>query len=250
MKFNIKNRSTKRFYNLLTNNKIKFSFFDHHTRYNVQKLLKKENIRIYFDRVIKKHINKKDVILDYGCGPGTFSIKLSYLTNNKVYGVDITKNFIKLCRKNIEFYKIKNIHPILLKDNKLPFKKNFFDKIVIIDVLHHLEDIEANFKEIYRVLKKNGKLIIYEPNKYNPAIAFTHLIEKNERGIFRLGSKNKYKKLLKDFKLKKLAIKYSGIVIGPNSIFFEKISNFLNYKIIYTFLGWLNPKILIIAKKN
>lgn len=47
--------------------------------------------------------------------------------------------------------------------HKLPFKKDVFDNIIIMDVLHHLEKPLFFFEEVYSVLKSNGRLIIIEP---------------------------------------------------------------------------------------
>ena len=45
----------------------------------------------------------------------------------------------------------------------LPFKDKSFDNIIAMDVLHHIERPIRFFKEVERVLTKNGKLILLEP---------------------------------------------------------------------------------------
>lgn len=245
----ISNKSTVDFYNQLMAEGKKVTFYGKNTRFNVFKILQKKNIKKYFDQLVKKFISNNDLILDYGCGPGTFSIKLSRLTKNYVHSIDITKSFISECKNNSKKMKIKNIKPKLVKGNKLPFRNKMFDTIVIVDVIHHLENIDRNFKEIYRVLKDGGKIIIYEPNKLNPLIAITHFLEKNERGIFRVGTKKSYKKILNKFNMKQVYVNYSGIIIGPDSKILELISKILNVPLISVFFGWLNPKIVIVAKK-
>ena len=59
----------------------------------------------------------------------------------------------------------------------------------MVDVIHHLENIDIIFKELKRLLKKDGRILVYEPNLLNPLIFITHLIEKNERGLLRVGLK-------------------------------------------------------------
>ena len=85
---------TSKFYDDLMKGKSVQTFFTKDSRFNVKKLLEKKNIQIYFDEVIKQYINSNDVILDYGCGPGTFLIKMSRLTKNKLFGVDLSEEFI------------------------------------------------------------------------------------------------------------------------------------------------------------
>ena len=91
--------------------------------------------------------------------------------------------------------------------------------------------------------------IIFEPNKLNPLIWLTHLIDKNERGLLNVGTLDKYNKILNNFHLKIIHHRYSGIVIGPSSKIFDLLSSILNYKLIYPILGWFNPKIMLVAKK-
>ena len=139
------------------NGKSIFTFFTKDTRYNVDTILKKNNIEVYFDNEVKKIINKDDLILDYGCGPGTFSIKLSKLTNKNVHSVDISKQFLEECEKSKKKYNSDNIKTQLIEGNKLPFNNDYFDKVLLFDVIHHLEEPEIALREIYRVLKKMVK---------------------------------------------------------------------------------------------
>ena len=44
------------------------------------------------------------------------------------------------------------------------FKANFFDCVTCFDVLEHDADIRGNLKEIYRILKPGGLLVIQVPN--------------------------------------------------------------------------------------
>ena len=200
MKKKFSEKKTKNFYDKLMNGKSIFTFFTKDTRYNVDTILKKNNIEVYFDNEVKKIINKDDLILDYGCGPGTFSIKLSKLTNKNVHSVDISKQFLEECEKSKKKYNSDNIKTQLIEGNKLPFNNDYFDKVLLFDVIHHLEEPEIALREIYRVLKKNGKIIIYEPNKLNPLIALMHLIDPIERGLLKFGTK---KNLFKSFKKSK-----------------------------------------------
>lgn len=103
---------------------------------------------------------ENDMLLDLGCGTGDFSVcfpKDSYI------GIDMSEDNIK--------YAYKKYKKIFLKADggSLPFKDIFFTKILIVGVLHHLssDDCEKIFKEIKRVLKPEGKILIMESVKTN-----------------------------------------------------------------------------------
>jgi len=49
---------------------------------------------------------------------------------------------------------------------KLPFNENEFDTVILSDVLEHLPTPENIINEIYRVLAKNGKLLLNVPFLY------------------------------------------------------------------------------------
>lgn len=239
----------KKHYNNLMDGKAQLTIFSKNTRYNVEEILKKEIIYEHFDEYVKNHINSNDKILDYGCGPGTFSIKMSKMTNDIVYGVDISENFIDECFRLKNKLNLDNFRPSFIEPGILPFENNTFDVILLFHVIHHLEDIEKNFSEINRVLKKNGKIIIYEPNKLNPLIALIHLIDPIERGLLKLGTKKKYLQILNKFNMECVDFRYSGIIVGPKSKVLTFLSKILNKKLIKNYLGWLNPNLVLVAKK-
>ncbi len=242
-------KNTSEFYDDLAKGKKKFTFFSNETRFNIENILYKKNLIRYFDDKIKEYISDDLNILDYGCGPGTFLMKMNKLSNSNLFGVDISSEFIEQSINNFKKYNINNINVQKVEPEKLPFEDQKFDIILIVDVIHHLDDIKENIKEIKRVLKKGGKLIIYEPNKLNPLIWLTHLIDKNERGLLRVGSFKRYREIFSDTDFKIEEESYNGIVIGPSSKIFDNISNFLNHKIIYPVLGFLNPKIFLVVNK-
>ncbi len=120
-------------------------------------------------RIIEKIDPKpKDKILDVGCGDGfylhlLFNLKVK---NLKLVGVDIDKNALKSARKNLRGKKVKFIQADLLKG--LPFKSGSFDKIIMSEVCEHLENDIKGLKEVKRVLKKGGTLVITVPNHNYP----------------------------------------------------------------------------------
>lgn len=99
-------------------------------------------------------------MLDFGCGEGLF---LSKIKNNSIqlFGCDPNKKQIK---NNRSLYKGIDFKIIEVK-SALPYKNNYFDVITISEVLEHVEDERGVIKELRRVIKKGGSLILSVPNK-------------------------------------------------------------------------------------
>lgn len=108
---------------------------------------------LYFFKDIK---GKK--ILDIGCATGYIGKEIKK-KNNIVYGIDISPLAIKKAKKVLD-----EAYVVDLLEQKFPFKENSFDSIVCSEVVEHLIDNRNLFKQIGRVLKKNGFLIITTPN--------------------------------------------------------------------------------------
>ena len=107
---------------------------------------------------LNSNIKKEAKILDAGCGTGG-AIKFLNKNNFKnTYGIDFSDQSIKFCKLN----KLKNISKGSV--NKLPYKNNYFDAVICLDVLYH-EGVEPKkaLEEFYRVLKKGGLLYLQEP---------------------------------------------------------------------------------------
>ncbi|NQV91024.1 class I SAM-dependent methyltransferase [Candidatus Woesearchaeota archaeon] len=99
---------------------------------------------------------KNKVILDLGCGFGDHSLKLSKKGAKKIIGIDLSKELIKFANEqnisNCKF-EVGNI------DQKLKFPHNYFDIVISGLAIHYIKNINQLFKEVKRVLKKNGTFV-------------------------------------------------------------------------------------------
>lgn len=105
-------------------------------------------------KIITHYVNKKNAkILDIGCGTGKYGQMLKKC-GYQLIGIDKSITQVNQAKEIIEAY--------LGDATNLPFSDNSFDACVMIIMIHQLtkeERIKA-FKEVYRVLKENGILII------------------------------------------------------------------------------------------
>lgn len=93
-------------------------------------------------------------ILDVGCGTGANLEMLKQFGESE--GVDVSDDALEFCRK-----KGLKVHKGLAEE--LPFADETFDLVTALDVVEHLDDDIAGLKEMFRILKKDGKTLIFVP---------------------------------------------------------------------------------------
>ena len=101
-------------------------------------------------------------ILDVATGTGDIAINLSKIKGSKIEGVDVSGNMLKIARKKIDELKIDNIVLKTCEAENLVFEDNYFDIVSIGYGVRNFSNLEKGLSESYRVLKKDGKLIILE----------------------------------------------------------------------------------------
>ena len=111
-------------------------------------------------------IQDGDTILDAGCGDGFYLHLLSELGKFHLTGIDFDKNALNSAKKNLA--KIKGIKILYGSVMELPFKDSSFDKVILTEVAEHLPDDLKGLKEIHRVLKQGGILVLTVPNHNYP----------------------------------------------------------------------------------
>lgn len=125
-------------------------------------LLNKKMIRDHFSRyefALPFIKNKK--VLDIACGVGYGSKMLADNGAKMVVGVDISHQAIGYAKNR---YPHKNVNFVKADVSHIPFKNNLFDVVVSFETIEHLKSAEEFVKEISRVLKKRGLLILSSPN--------------------------------------------------------------------------------------
>jgi ubiquinone/menaquinone biosynthesis C-methylase UbiE len=111
-------------------------------------------------------------ILDVGCGTGAIlSLVISEYKGIKACGIDLSE---KMIEKSAELLG-QSVQLIVGDSDNLPWADNSFDLVLCNSSFHHFPEPLKVLKEIRRVLKSNGKIIIADPWWSNSKIFFINL---------------------------------------------------------------------------
>lgn len=118
-------------------------------------------------------ISKRDTILDIGCGGGGTIRKLNgTAADGKVYGIDYSEESVRISRKtNKRAIEAGRVEIRQGSVSSLPFQEGMFDLITAIETHYFWPDLVKDMKEVLRVLKPGGMLIMiggeYKGGKYD-----------------------------------------------------------------------------------
>jgi len=117
----------------------------------------------FLNKQIAKIVNPKvnSSLLDVGCGWGLLLTHLSASGRNlKLYGIDISPLMVSTAKS--AFKNVKNVEILEGSADNLPYEDNMFDYVTCILSFHHHPDSLKSLKEMHRVLKPHGKLILLD----------------------------------------------------------------------------------------
>lgn len=101
-------------------------------------------------------------VVDYGCGPGRYTVNFAALVGEKgkVYAIDIHALAIETVKKRVAKQGLRNVQAILIEgyDSTLPDESA--DVVCAIDMFFIIQSPSRFLAEIRRIVKKNGILVI------------------------------------------------------------------------------------------
>ena len=109
----------------------------------------------------KLAINPNDVVVDFGCGPGYYTIELAKKAK-RVVAVDLSPEMLKKAQNKAEKAGVKNIQFLQSNGTNIQLEGSSVGIILLVTVYHEVGESEAVSKEFNRILKPKGKLIIVE----------------------------------------------------------------------------------------
>ena len=118
-------------------------------------------------------IESRFSILDVGCGGGRTIEKLAAMAaDGMVYGIDYAEGSIAVSRqRNVHLIKSGRVEIQKATVSQLPFPDDSFDLVTAIETQYYWPDLLGDMREILRVLKPTGKLVViaetYKGGKYD-----------------------------------------------------------------------------------
>ena len=117
----------------------------------------------------KISIKKGDIVVDFGCGSGHYSIPAAKIvsTEGKVYSIEKDKHTLDKLKQTVEEEGLSEVITTIKPESTNILKINLADNtanfVLVYDVLHYFTKNERKeiYKEIHRILKNDGILSVY-----------------------------------------------------------------------------------------
>jgi demethylmenaquinone methyltransferase/2-methoxy-6-polyprenyl-1,4-benzoquinol methylase len=114
-------------------------------------------------KVVKQVMSKNPQnVLDVATGTADLAIALGKAMKADVKGLDISAGMLEVGREKVAKRKLKNVELVLGDGENLPFANNTFDAVTVAFGVRNFENLEKGLKDIYRVIKPGGQLVVLE----------------------------------------------------------------------------------------
>ena len=110
-------------------------------------------------------------LLDVGGGTGRTSYGLKDFVTNIVIA-DSSIGMLNQANEKRAFI------TVCSNSEQLPFKNQSFERVIMVDALHHVGDYRVTIDELWRVVIPGGRIVIEEPNIQKISVKFIALLEK------------------------------------------------------------------------
>jgi ubiquinone/menaquinone biosynthesis C-methylase UbiE len=124
----------------------------------------------YLAEIVKRHVSVcHPLLLDLGAGPGLLSVKLIQLIPEAtVVGIDPLPQMLRLAKENVLQSYAHAFEALQGTSEKIPLKDDLADGIVSRFSLPYWQQPEVSFREMHRVLRPGGIVVLEELNKEFP----------------------------------------------------------------------------------
>jgi ubiquinone/menaquinone biosynthesis C-methylase UbiE len=128
--------------------------------------------------ILAPYIREGMKVLDYGCGPGHFTLELANLVgeSGRVYAADLQEGMLDKLRRKIGGSELAGriiLHKCTAGGIGIPEEVDF---VLAFYVVHEIPDQKKLFQELAALLKKSGRMLIVEPPVHVSKAAFQQTV--------------------------------------------------------------------------
>jgi ubiquinone/menaquinone biosynthesis C-methylase UbiE len=161
---------------------------------------------------VLKEIEPPKRVLDAGCGEGFAIQKLGkHFSKANIFGIDKSETALKIAKSIAPKMKTKKA-----RIESIPFEDNYFDLVLALEVLEHIENPEKGLKEIRRVCRNH--CIVSVPNE--PWFSLCNVLRlknlrrlgKNEEHLHFWNKKESIELIRKFFEIKKVSTSFPWVI--------------------------------------
>jgi 2-polyprenyl-3-methyl-5-hydroxy-6-metoxy-1,4-benzoquinol methylase len=182
------------FYDKLSTGKVKRRLLSLEKRFSPEVAVSSPSFRKYFLKLIEPIFNRSMRVLDVGCGTGMYLPLVAPLCKSLI-GIELSRGCAKLAQETILKYHLSNTSIAIHDSASIGLKEKTFDAAICVDSLHHIYHLEETLREIARLVKPDGDIVIFEPNVMNPALFALCLLDRNEWGALSRCYRGRYESL-------------------------------------------------------
>lgn len=180
-----------------------------------------------------------NLILDVGCGSGWVA-KEFLKKNKKVISLDISKKNPSIVK---QLYQSQNHFPLVADSFKLPLNSDSVDCVIASEIIEHVIDPKEFLRELFRVAKKGGKVVISTP--YKEKIRYVLCVHCNKKTPVNAHLHSFDEIILESFSKEIGAKKFHSLIFGNKALIFLRTHIILKYLpfSIWMAIDWLANKI-------
>ena len=137
----------------------KYDFLNHLLSMGIDKLWRKKAVKLLTEIKPLK-------IIDIATGTGDFALESLKVNPKEIIGLDISEGMLEVGRVKMKKKNVDHIISMQLGDSEsIPFEDAYFDALTVGFGVRNFENLEKGLKEMLRVVRKDGMLLILEFSK-------------------------------------------------------------------------------------
>ncbi|MGE4273417.1 MAG: class I SAM-dependent methyltransferase [Desulfitobacterium sp.] len=127
-------------------------------------------------------LKRSHVLCDIGAGSGIFTLPAAKMTEKVVYAVETNPEMLKIIEEKAKDEKVSNVEYIYVDNGRFDIKEKSVDLVLLVTVLHEIENKTVFMKEVERLLNDKGKIAVIEFHKHETPMGppISHRISKED----------------------------------------------------------------------